>query len=442
MQRNIWIAAMVLAGVAHTGLAVADQPMDQAPAFSIQIQAIDAITQQPVAAIRIVPASNDGTRQHRTWQSQYRKTYTESPALYSMKRGWEKTDLRIDADGYRPVVISGLDRKRHEKPQVVELIPDNGPAGRVLQPDGKPAVDAQVAMCTWTNEVTVKDGRVSYGSHAEDLRIPIKTDSAGRFAIPAEVDEAVLVIAHSSGYAEVFPRSLVKSPEINLQAWGRVEGQLVVEGTPVPSQKVSINAGRGDVEVNLHYMCDVTSDAEGKFIAERIPPVPLYVSAVFPMGDTARLQTLVLNPVKFEPGITTRLTLPRKGLPVVGKLKLPPDQALSFKDVNVEAVFGRKSNDWKFDLGRPNPSKPLQSPLLPSATPIPVTVQPDGTFRIDSPQEGAYVMHMTASRKGGDQPNGKPAPVLRAMLRIDLPPKDEDDKVLNLGQFELAPPQP
>jgi hypothetical protein len=50
-------------------------------------------------------------------------------------------------------------------------------------------------------------------------------------------------------------------------------------------------------------------------------------------------------------------------------------------------------------------------------------------------------MHIAASRKGGDQPNGKSATVLRAMRRIDLPPKDERDTVLDLGQVELAPPQ-
>jgi hypothetical protein len=209
-------------------------------------------------------------------------------------------------------------------------------------------------------------------------------------------------------------------------------------GVPVPDQKISINAGRGDREVVLHYSCDVTSDAAGNFTAERIPPVRLYVSAVYPRGDTARLQTLVLNPVKFEPGTTMRLTLPRKGVPVVGKLTLPADQTLTFKDLEIQAIFARKSYDWKLDFGRD--VKPIQGPLLPSSAPIPVAVQPDGTFRIDSPQEGAYVMHLTASRKGREQPDGKPAPLLRAMQRIDLPPED-GDSVLDLGQFELARPQ-
>jgi hypothetical protein len=443
MQRIILIAAMIAVGAfARAGVAFADQPTDQAPVFSISIQAVDAITQQPVAVIRIVPASADGARTNRTWQSQYRKTYTESPATYSMKRGWEKIDLRIDADGYRPAIVSGLGPKRYEQPRVVELIPDNGPAGRVLQPDGKPAVDAVVAMCTWTNEVMVREGRVSYGSHGEDLRALIQTDSAGRFAIPAEVDEAVIVIGHSTGYAEVLPEELAKSPDVALQAWSRVEGRLVVGGVPVPDQKVSISAGRGDKEVVLHYQNDATSDAAGSFIVERIPPVRLHVSAVFPMGDSARLQTLVLNPVKFEPGTTMRLTLPRKGVPVIGQLKLPSDQALSVKDLEVEAVFARKSYDWKFDFGRTAPSKPIQSPLLPPASSIPVTVQPDGTFRIDSPQEGAYVMHLKATRKGGDQSDEKTAPPLRSMHRIDLPPQDGSDTVLNLGKVEISSPQP
>ena len=54
MLRNPLLVAIVFVGaVVNAGFAVADQPMDKdAPAFSIPIEARDAITQQRVTAIR------------------------------------------------------------------------------------------------------------------------------------------------------------------------------------------------------------------------------------------------------------------------------------------------------------------------------------------------------------------------------------------------------
>lgn len=170
--------------------------------FSYSVTAIDAETRQPIKNFRVVPTPYRANSQSVTWQSQYLKEFEKSPALFTLKRGWTETSLRVEAAGYKPAISEPLKRKTDGK-LTVEMETDGGWSGRVLTPDGKPAAEAQVAVCTWTNEVTVESGQLRYGSHAKKLRPLVATDENGEFHIPSEIDTWVLVLAHNTGYIEL-----------------------------------------------------------------------------------------------------------------------------------------------------------------------------------------------------------------------------------------------
>ncbi len=219
----------------------------------------------------------------------------------------------------------------------VALEPDEGITGRVLTPDGKAAAGATVAVGTWTNEVTVRDGTLQYGHHAERLRGFAKTVADGSFRTPAEVDDWVLVVAHESGYAEATAAELANQSTVTLKAWGRLEGKFILDGRPMAGQPLNIGAGRGDVSVALHYSGgEIETDAAGKFVVARLPPVKLYVTLLFKRGESSYNLLWFSGLVDIQPGQTTRIALPRAGQAVTGRLALPVDSVLTFDDLEID----------------------------------------------------------------------------------------------------------
>jgi len=211
---------------------------DDQAAFSVLVAATDAATKQPIAEINVVPASYGDGQVHVTWQSQYRQTLTAASPVFEMQRGWQRTVLRIEVEGYT-TVISGPFVKQPGQVLNLELEKDSGIVGTVLQPNGEPADGASIAVCTRTNEVYVEDGELRYGGHARRKKLDV-TDQIGAFRVPSEPDEWVLVIAHDTGYAERTQPEFSESSQIRLKSWGRVEGRCIVDGQPIAEQRIDI----------------------------------------------------------------------------------------------------------------------------------------------------------------------------------------------------------
>ena len=195
----------------------------------------------------------------------------------------------------------------------VALTPDPGIAGKVLTPSGAPAGGAVLAICTWTNEVTVEGGKLKYIGHGQQLGRLGTTVDDGTFRLRGEVGPWVLVVAHDSGYAEVLSTDLAKSPNIRLRPWGRVEGEFAINGKPVANQAIYVGAGRGDVPVVLSYDYSVTTDAAGRFSLDRIPPVSLYIEPSFQRGTSSFMLLPSSGRITIAAGQTTRIALPRAG---------------------------------------------------------------------------------------------------------------------------------
>jgi hypothetical protein len=162
-------------------------------------------------------------------------------------------------------------------------------AGLVLRPDGRPAANAQVAIASHTNEVTVSAGALTYTGHGKTLRTAVTTDALGRFELPAEIDPSVLVAGHESGFGEITtvpPRKASRETKpadasplnnqalrVALRPWGRVEGRVVANGKPLVGATYWVHQSRSDdVLVWLHQ--HVVSDVDGRFVIERIPAGP------------------------------------------------------------------------------------------------------------------------------------------------------------------------
>ncbi len=411
-------------------------------ALSVRIQATDAKTRQPVTSLAVIPAFHENRVERNTWQSQYLKRYQGNPPELRLERPWEQTVLRIQADGYVPLVTRPVRRDEGDVTLDVTLEPDPRLAGNVLLPDGKPAGGASLAICTWTNEVEVEGGKLRYSGHGRELGKLGTSAADGSFRLPTEVDPWVLVVAHDGGYAEVTAAEFAKSSTVRLKPWGRIEGEFVLGGQPVAGQRIHVGAMRGGDEVFLHYTGDVVTDAAGRFVVERVPPVTLYVQPWFKHGDSS-FNLLSTGRMSIAPGQTTRITLPRPGRPVVGRISLPPDSGLSVAEAAVELSVSLRAPSMsgfqdEVDQAWAAYQAFAKSELGRAFQRDKIAANADGTFRIEGLLETRYLF-VIAAYKRPTLPGADRGPMIARMAkRVEVPPLADSKEPLDLGNLVLG----
>jgi hypothetical protein len=280
------VAIGVLVGVMASGVAAED-------AIQFTGRALDAETGEPIPNVRVTATSVRGDNLKRgqvTWQMHLLKSFKNGAIDFRMKRGYQQTVARIDADGYRPVLTPVIAKGKPLKQDF--RLSRESIRGIVLTPDGKPAANAQVAMSTWTLEVKVEDGRLRYIRDVKRFgREIVKADSDGRFTLPAEIDPLTVVASHESGFIQqpIRPESDedvkvdsaksgvvdAQNLRLQLQAWGKISGRLVgAAEEPVAGRTLWIGGGwpgRDDPGHIRHTVTRIT-DKDGKFHIDRMAP--------------------------------------------------------------------------------------------------------------------------------------------------------------------------
>jgi len=243
--------------------------------------------------------------------------------------------LRVRAKGYEPFKTRDFRRdegtlkfdfrlKKFDESKMVAV------KGIVKRPDGKPLEDAEVIVAydTYTKRdlpgVRVVDGKI------ETIRdqAVVKTDVEGRFALTrasdADAQGCALVIAHPDYYAEVPRAAFEADPVIVARPWGRVE-DVAHLGEKLAS-KAAIHY-HGDRVLNPGVPAVFVSgksqtDAEGKFVIERVPPGEMRVNRIYEDASKSS-RWLATTIVKVKSGETARVELGGKGRPVIARIERP-----------------------------------------------------------------------------------------------------------------------
>jgi RNA polymerase sigma factor (sigma-70 family) len=442
---------------------LAPQPaLAKAPAFRISGHVFDAGTGQPIAKCRVVPALFDFDDPNRiTWQSQYLKEFTDGRFLYETDRPWNKTRLRIEADGYRPAMTRAVGKA--EQSVAIDVRLERGAfTGVVLLPNGQPAAKARVAIASHTNEVTVTSGALSYTGHGKALRKVVEADEQGRFTLPAEIDPSVVVAAHESGYAEVAavparnaagvkqwadstpPNN--QALKLTLRPWGRVEGRILANNKPVVGATYWVSQSRAD-DVFVWAHQDVVSDADGRFVVDRIPPGPHgQCQRYAPNRDGSGGHAISGVRASFDiaPGGTTTLHLGSPGRTVIGTLALPTGfpHEIDWGKLKVGVSLQPPRVNWGRDGNEAGRSwaEFLQSDVGRMYGRTNVKPAADRSFRIEGLPAADYVLAVSASGAavvGGAKPDGE---FLRGSAEFTIPavrPAAEPPPI-DLGAIKLV----
>jgi peroxiredoxin/protocatechuate 3,4-dioxygenase beta subunit len=293
-------------------------------------QAVDADTQQPLAAFTVTPGRK--SRYHSgqmDWLPSRQTEHTNGEFTVYFNKQPQAPAVLIEAEGYLPQA-SGLISSAGETNLTIALKKGSGYGGVVLKPDGSPATNIAVYLTDNKNGVYVDGDKLSVRDGLYQGTKRTTTDSAGRFAFKPMAEAYSVIVVNESGYAEVPVDKLGSSGAIRLQSPARIEGQLLI-GSRLGSNE-TVRLGLAHIPYVSHprqfpalslFMTTRTDD-EGRFVFERVPPIAVEVYHEPKVRDSKVGTIAQAQTTKFlvKPGETHQLTLGGKGRPVIGRLEV------------------------------------------------------------------------------------------------------------------------
>ena len=447
---------------------------------------MDADTQKPLPAFSVIEGRKNSYNDEINWlltraSAQSNGAFT----VYLSRRPQSPPAISIVADGYVPK-NSGLIRTG-ETNFVFALKKGSGPAGVILQPDGRPATNVTVYLVdTGRNGVYAGEGdKLVVRENIYPGTRKTKTDGAGHFSFPALPDAYAILVIDTNGFAEVRVGDLETNAEVQLQKYARAEGQLLIGSRPGSNE--TVNLGRAFIPYAdyprdfppLNLYLGTRTDAGGKFVFERVPPiaVEIYYSPRVrdsQMGIIPQSQTTGLV---LAPGETRRITLGGKGRPVVGRLNVtgydgqidyradvqtietitpPPaglpdlmamSQEFAAKVRSLDSDEARQAAQADFQKQREAAMEKTREFYHTAAGReyqfskhrYALNFLPDGAFRIEDVPGGKYNLRIELHEAGGSQPFNQPLiGRLTKEIIVPDPPGGRSDEPFDLGVLDLT----
>jgi len=360
--------------------------------------------------------------------------------------------IQIEKEGYLPAASASLLRKDGNQALRIELRRGAGPSGLVLLPSGESAAAATVLLCTSIVGVTL-DGPAHVQTGLNTTTYRTQTDGTGKFSVNPAIDPQGLIIVHDQGYAEVSLAQLAASGTVRLQAWGRLEGKLILESRPGANEQVAAcsyvrrysDAGR---RFNfLSWRLEATTDAEGKFSFDKVPPGQCEVFRQEKVSHSRFASHEIRASIKA--GQVAEVVLGGAGRALAGTAVLPGPAGIDWRKVPI--MLRLKTG------GEPGP-RPRRGDFLSAEAYIAAderfnqviqarrqfgaVCDGDGSFRLPDVPAGTYELRIEARDSKADSATphdiSDPSPVVASLVREVVVPEGQSAEVLDLGALELT----
>ena len=403
---------------------------------------VDAETRHAIPSFTLVPGDEGLTGSPTRWRrirartagrGQYRIQFF-GPSMPEGRR------LRIEADGYLPVV-SRVIRDDEDDPVVnFVLHRGTGVSGIVRSPDKAALVGADVVLVDSSEPASIGDGLLANGDH----HWVSKTDAQGHFRFPPQEPPYTIVVLHDRGFAEQkVGDARTELFALTAQPWGRVEGTLRIGNRPGAGEMVRlVYPNQADRPDTLPWWNGYAkSDEAGRFLFERVIPGEVIVSRSVPlhgMGDRRTLGQSHGTRVGVRAGEATRTNLGGTGRPVVGRLTAPADFpgpiswifSLNHLTPKETAMRGKSSH-----LGVAKGPQRATSGWS-------VALKADGSFRIEDVETGSYELSFGIYEPPRDPSRTGVVGDLIATARREVVilemPGGRSDEPLDLGEIPLT----
>ena len=323
--------------------------------------------------------------------------------------------FRIEADGYIPVISRSFALDEGNVVFDFELQKGTGPAGTVYLPDGRPAAEAQVILCTPSKGVSVSNGRIVEEIHTQF----IETDTDGRFTFPPQVETYLLAVLHDQGYAEITAEQLQNNPDIMIEPWGRVEGTLYIGselGADIEIFMSYTKTGEANTpQFDYEYIAE--TDADGSFKFDWVPPRKVQIGRLLRLSSRVTSTSHAVG-VNVELDRTVNITLGGSGQLVYGKVLVPVD--------------------YKAPVNWPNAycsihSGSLESQIVEQRS-YAFKINPDGTFGVEDIPTGTYNLRISLHERLQNRDRSRGECIGQVNYDFVIL---ESDEPLNIGTLEL-----
>jgi peroxiredoxin len=466
------------------------------PPLRVSGAVVDAATNEPIRSFKVVTGIKWDSSDRVHWSRDNARDFTNGRYEHTFTYPYDGHLIRIEAEGYMPSVSRVFYNDEADVVFDFALERGEGPGGTVYLPDGEPAADAEVILCTPSQGAYLQNGR---NVHKRDI-VFVETGPDGRFSFPAQTEKYLLAVLHDEGYAEITDEELATSGEVTIQPWGRVEGELRIGSEPGAGEGVSLYYER-PYEPNTprlgHNYSSVT-DANGYFAFDRLAPGAARVGRHIWTGRYRRYHSHAV-PVEVRAGETISVTIGGTGRPVVGRVVVPPDcdepvdwsrgdSRLGSKDPekpqppypddfrkmtrkeqvawylnwqkteegkafikkhllpmypdNIIEMTEEEIEAWFKNWGKSEAGKAYmkaQQERARQRRSYPVMISSDGTFRVEDVPAGAYGLHISVYEKPRDQRYGYGELIGSLNYEFEVPDVNEgdSDEPLDIGTHEI-----
>ncbi len=459
--------------------------------FRVSGTVVDSETGEPISEFTVMEGRVHGHGgNHIVWLESRKSVFSGGAFTIFLDDHPRSPALLIKAEGYLPHATDPV----IEKDTVVDvaLATGTGPQGFLFRPDGEPAAGAAVYRADMRNGVYMSgDGSEL---NIRDFQYPgtrmTRSDSEGRFRFPPRPGPHWVLILDETGYAELAMEELDDTSEVRLEPWGRVEGQLWIGAEPGTDETIRLHAAspphfhhpRHSSPLDLYL--ETKTDSEGRFVFERVPPIPMEGFHQPGVRDT-RFGPIVVSQsqrLKLEPGETRRLTLGGQGRPVIGRIVVedydgeidwradvqtlrkivPRPEALTdftefqrelletmhaaATDEEREAVretFARRREaNIRSDRAFYNTEAGMDYHLAGNRRYV-LNFEQEGRFRIEDVPGGTYTLRIELREPGRDDQHRSVVPLIATMeTEVEIPdsPGGRTDEPFDLGLIELDGP--
>jgi hypothetical protein len=284
----------------------------------------------------------------------------------------------------------------------------------------------------------------------------VRTAHDGRFAFARPDASGRVVIVGDNGLAQRTIDELAAEPEVTLEPWGRIRGQVRV-GTGVGARRLVGVVGaepdfRGEPVVS--FSGRTLADAEGRFEMDRVAPGHAMVYRPHWLADGTILRS-DRQGVEVSSGGTAEVIVGGAGRPVVGRVA----RAAGLPTFDLTSVTGllrlvqpspefpegfeewdeQRRREWWYAFYETEEGRRYGE----RGSSVVLKVWSDGTFRLDDVPEGRYRLNFeyeTQPNRFDADPQAGPTRVAELRVNLDVP-AGPDDQPMDLGTLTLTAPE-
>ncbi|MCP4450799.1 MAG: hypothetical protein GY809_05015, partial [Planctomycetes bacterium] len=329
--------------------------------------------------------------------------------------------------------------------------------GKVMDPQGRPIANAQVALSTRTLSVAISSGKLHAPKWGlKESRI-VATDALGAFDLGQSPDEGFdLIVACAQGYACASSEDLSSPYTIMIQPWARVQGKLAknrVSGSNRiwMSQRPNITWLDRKKRFEFETLCD----GSGGFVFEQVPPG--WYEVGYLIRDGQGYTYTCRTPIEVKAGQTKTMTLAGTGRPVVGRL-VPPenyDKPIDFsaglrslgtsrpeeiRPSGFEQMTKREQSDWyqRYRTSDEYKQRIYEEVIYnTNARQFAFEIKKDGAFRVEDVVTGKYSFTVNIETAMGQRPSRDIASY-HGTMTVPPMPGGRSEEPLDLGDLVLT----